>query len=170
MRKTVNGESSLVTTEEAKEITAVHRICRDTHWDIFRSSSDDHTKQTFECSSWPEDEYGMTTEGLLFEGTYTFGIRTKHEKLTLTLWRKDKETRLRDRVVQLESRRPLNKKGKQTDKNWPHIHFGQERISLDERVLKATIDVVQAAKMFEEKSNISFDPKLQDPNKLVLLP
>lgn len=170
MRKTVNGESSLVTTEEAKEITAVHRVCRDTRWDICRSSQYDHTEQTFECFDVPEDEYGMTTEGLTFGGTYTFGKITTRKKLTLTLWKRDKETRNSNRVVQLDSRRPLNMKGKQTDKNWPHIHFGQERISLDERALKTTIDVVQAAKMFEEKSNISFDPKLQDPNKLVLLP
>ena len=35
MRKS-NGESSLVTTEEAKEITAEHRICRDASWALGR--------------------------------------------------------------------------------------------------------------------------------------
>lgn len=169
MRKS-NGESSLVTTEEAKEITAEHRICRDTSWDISRSSRNDHTEQTFTCYSAPEDEFGMTTKGLLVEGAYTFGKRTKREKITLTLWQNDKETRSRDRVVQLESRRPLNKKGKQTDPNWPHIHFGKERTTIDESKLGATVDVARAAKMFGKKSNISFDPELQDPNTLVLLP
>lgn len=169
MRKS-NGESSLVTTEEAKEITSEHRICRDVSWDISRSSRNDHTEQTFTYYSAPEDEFGMTTKGLLVEGAYTFGMRTKREKITLTLWQNDKATRSRDRVVQLESRRPLNKKGKQTDPNWPHIHFGKERTTIGESELGATVDVAHAAKMFGKKSNISFDPELQDPKILVLLP
>lgn len=91
MRKTTSGESSLVTTEEAKAITADRRVCRDVSWDISRSSNGDHTKQTFNCYSAPEDEYGMTTEGLYFDGVHTFGLRTKHEKLTLTLWKMTKK-------------------------------------------------------------------------------
>jgi|GEM_PF-5407652 hypothetical protein len=169
MRKS-NGESSLVTTEEAKEITAEHRTCRDVSWEMSRSTRGDHTEQTFTCYGAPEDEFGMTTKGLLVEGTYTFGMKTKREKITLTLWQNDKATRSRDRVVQLESRRPLNKKGKQSDLNWPHIHFGKERTAIDESELGATVDVARAAKMFGEKSNISFDPELQDPYKLMLLP
>lgn len=169
----VNQESSLVTTEEAREITSVHRDCRDVEWNISRSSkaeNSDRTEQTFTFLCAPEDEFGMTTKGLIAEGILTVGKKTKREKLTLTLWLNDKATRSRDRVVQIDSRRPLNLKGKQTDKNWPHVHFGKERTTIDERELGATVDVVKASKIFEKESNTSFNPGLQDPKRFVLLP
>lgn len=82
-------ESSLVSTEEAGQITSKHRECRDIEWKIYRSSkaeNADRTEQTsiFHCP--PEDEFGMTTKGLYVEGIATVGKKTKHEKLTLTLW------------------------------------------------------------------------------------
>lgn len=145
----------------------------DIEWKIYRSSkaeNADRTEQTsiFHCP--PEDEFGMTTKGLYVEGIATVGKKTKHEKLTLTLWLNDKSAKSRNRVVQLESRRPLNLKGKQTDKNWPHVHFGNERNTIDERELGVAINFRKASEIFEEKSNISFAPELQDPKKFSLLP
>ena len=70
MLKTFNGESSLATTEEAKEITAVHRVCHNIRWDISRSSRNDHTEQTFECFDVPEDEYGRPRDPDRYGGLF----------------------------------------------------------------------------------------------------
>ena len=61
MRKS-NGESSLVTTEEAKEITAEHRTCRDVSWEMSRSTRGDHTEQTFTCYGAPEGQLPRSKE------------------------------------------------------------------------------------------------------------
>lgn len=162
-------EQGLVSTEEAKEITGEHRFCRDLEWGIDRGSKEDRTEQVFSCGSPVEDASGFSVQGLWVGGCYTFGKRTMRQKLLFTLERNNKKFGQRERVVQIDVRSPVNRKGGKTDLNWPHVHFGQEREPLDGEVKDKEIDVEKAISIFEDRSNIEFDPNPGDPNKLVLV-
>lgn len=161
-------ESSLATKEEVDQLRQVHRYCRDFKWSCGRASKQDQSEQTFVCDGVVEDEWGIAAQGLYVEGIFSFGKRVKRQKLMLTLSKTDKETRQCARVVQLDVRLPVNRKGKKSDLNWPHIHVGEERILLDADENSSRIDVPRHVKIFEQHANLTFEPELEDPNQLVL--
>ena len=161
-------EKGLVSTREAEDITSTHRISRDHEWNIDRASKADIHQQTYRFCSPLETNEGVTEKALVAEGLFSTGRATTREKLLISLIRNDRVNHTEERIVQLDVRYPVNRKGNTSDKNWPHIHFGKERILLEVEDKSKKINISERAKIFEKKANITFDPKLDDPNLLEL--
>lgn len=161
--------AGLVSTERAKQIISKHRIAENQDWDIDRPTKEDCTGQNFHFYASLETEDGITEKGMLVSAIFSFGKRTSHQKLHFKLEFNGKVDENYRRIIDLDSRRPVNWKGKGNDKNWPHIHIGaDDRRSLPVEKNSSIIDVSKHAKMFEEYANISFKTKVRDPNELIL--
>ncbi len=159
----------LVGTEKAKEITKEHRLALNSNWDIDRPTKADSTEQSFHFYAPLETEEGITERAMIVSAYFTFGKRTFRQKLHIKLEYNGKTDEKFRRIIDLDSRRPVNWKGKESDKNWPHVHVGAEErhlLHVDKNL--STIDVSEHARIFEKYANVTFKTEVLDPNELVL--
>lgn len=166
---TKERHNGLVSTERAKEIVSTHRFALNPDWDIYRPTKEDSTEQSVHFDAPLETDEGITEKAMIVSALFTFGKRTFRQKLHIKFEFNGKTEENFRRIIDLDSRLPLNQKGKESDKNWPHIHIGAE----DCRPLPiegnpTEIDVPKHAKIFEEYAHITFKNKVLDPNELVL--
>lgn len=96
--------------------------------------------------------------------------KVKISRSTMTLWRKDPDTGINERVVDVDVVSPLEPNSENTER-WPHFHRGKKRERFDKDKAKALGNPKEQLDFFLKMSNMELDKPIDDidPNDFKLV-
>lgn len=158
-----NFDKNTAATSEADFLCSFDKYGEPSDWtSTIKSNSNNKNKKEvdreFTCGCGLTDDLGVALSGVRAQYQVLRGRKVSFCRTKATLFKNENRADLR--VIQIENRQPLIRKGGVNHEDWPHLHYGQNVFKLGFDEGKEDMTPQETIDYFNKRAKIHLSPNV----------
>lgn len=151
-------DRTAISTEEADKLCSFVKHGEPSEWHSVLKLFNRENGREYTCGCGLKDDNGVALEGVRVLYQFLRAKKVNRYRAKATMFVNDNGIDFR--VVQIENRQPVNKKGGKNHEDWPHLHYGQTVAKLGFDEGESDMSPKQTFDYFNDRANIELSPDL----------